>query len=266
MQVKLLKSGYKNDKNFYQAFLNNQMGEYISEDEEVLMNETDDFPIYLGKKRDLEKRQDFLEIVRNLEKDFLTLDRKYSLDERFWHSYLCLYKRDYLLEKYPEIQESEKSFRNIILKKFDWENYLYKGMLAAQYVNDIIKDKDKHEDYYGLILDNLDIFNYVIKYEIFRNAEFLIHFLEIIRDTYVDGIPLSKILKAKIKGRDDLGKDERYGRRVIYEFNKSYPMVLAPMLDKTQLKKYVLNFLRIYYDPKTSLLDEADEIWSEGER
>lgn len=34
---------------------------------------------------------------------------------------------------------------------------------------------------------------------------------------------LGQVLKAKIKNRPDLGKDERYGRRVIFELNKALP-------------------------------------------
>ena len=62
----------------------------------------------------------------------------------------------------------------------------------------------------------------LLNYEIFRNDRFLINLLDV-----TDELGLSKVLKAKIKGRDDLGKDERVGRRVIYEFNKSYPVVMS---------------------------------------
>ena len=60
----------------------------------------------------------------------------YILNEGFWYSLLCVYKRDYLLEKYPQVEEGIRRFNNIVLKKFDWENYIYKCVLAAQYVND----------------------------------------------------------------------------------------------------------------------------------
>ena len=57
---------------------------------------------------------------------------------------------------------------------------------------------------------------------------------------------LSEILKAKIKDRPDLGKDERVGRRVIFELNKSYPVVLAPTLDKEELEVLFLENLKKY--------------------
>lgn len=59
---------------------------------------------------------------------------------------------------------------------------------------------------------------------------------------------LGPVLKAKIKNRPDLGTDERYGRRVIFELNKVYPIVMSPMLDKEMLKEYFLKYLGYYYD------------------
>ena len=70
---------------------------------------------------------------------------------------------------------------------------------------------------------------------------------------------LSKILKSKIKNRPDLGKDERYGRRVIFELNKSYPQVLAPMLNKEQLQVYFMKFLGYYYQNGQELEVATDE-------
>ena len=64
----------------------------------------------------------------------------------------------------------------------------------------------------------------------------------------IDELDLAKVMKAKIKNRPDLGKDERVGRRVIFEFNKSYPVVLSPMLDKESLKEPFLEYLSYYYD------------------
>ena len=89
----------------------------------------------------------------------------------------------------------------------------------------------------------MDMFNYIIKYEIFRNGSFLIKIMDIIDET-----GLSKVLKTKIKNRPDLGQDERYGRRVIFELNKAYPIVMSPMLDEQQLKEYFLKYLGYYYD------------------
>ena len=88
-----------------------------------------------------------------------------------------------------------------------------------------------------------EIFNYIIKYPIFRNAEFTVKIL-----TIIDELDISKIMKAYIPDRPDLGKDPRYGRQVIYELNKNYPIVMAPMMDKEELKVEVLKALSYYYD------------------
>ena len=120
--------------------------------------------------------------------------------------------------------------------------YIYKYILGAQYINDNIEDHNEKIRYYNLIIENLDLYNYIIKYEIFRNDKFLLNILDIIKE-----LDLSKTLKAKIKDRDDLGKDERIGRRVIFELNKSYPVIMSPMMNKEELKDVFLKFLS-YYD------------------
>ena len=248
MEIKLLKSGYKNEK-FYQDFLDDKVNtdEYIS-DESVNINSIPDIPVYLGnfkKSSDDElKIEEFSTMIDILINDFLDLNEDIYMDELFWHSYLCLYKRDYLLNKYPEIKEGFNKFKLVVMKDFDWENYLYKAVLAAKYIVEPGEEANK-DKYARLIMENLDIYNYIIKYNVSKNGNFVKNILDIIDET-----GLSKLLKSKIKdsSRTDLGKDERYGRRVMFEFNKSYPVVLSPMLDKEELKKYVFKFLSYYYD------------------
>ncbi len=257
MIIKLLREGYKSNEEFYHAFLKNEISAYISNEDEVFLSEAPDFPIYLGKLDDESKKQAFLQMIETISSHFLSLDRKYFFGEIFWHSYLCLCKREYLLNSYPEIKENYTFFKNIVIKNFDWENYIYKSVLIAQYVNNGNFPQDRCQKYYHLIIENLDVFNYIIKYEIFRNGPFLLNILDIIEETGT-----SKILKSKIKNRSDLGKDERYGRRVIYEFNKSYPVILSPMLSKDELKPYFLQFLNLYYDGE-EIREEAD-YWLEN--
>ncbi len=245
MEVKLLKKGYKKNEQFYDDFINDQLkykDEYFS-GEVVEINEAPDFPIYMGKGSEEEKRLLFLEAFKVLSWSYLHTDRDLHFDELFWHSLLVTEKREYLLENYPQITSNIKEFNNIVLKKFDWESYIYKCVLGAQYINDIVSSEAERLRYYELLVNNLDVYNYIIKYEIFRNDSFLINILDII-----DEMDLSKVMKAKITGRDDLGKDERIGRRVIFEFNKSYPVVMAPMMDKEDLKKVFLGYLELYYD------------------
>lgn len=244
MEIKILKSGYKNNEEFYQAFLTGELlnhDEYFS-DEVIYIEELPSFPIYMAKGSQDEKRKDFLKAFEIISEYYLDTNRDIHLNELFWHSLLTGYKRDYIIDKYPQVQNGIKEFNNIVIKPFDWENYIYKCVLGAQYINERVQDIDKKERYYNLIIDNLDIYNYILKSEVFRNGNFLINILEII-----DEYNLSDILKGRIKGRDDLGKDERVGRRVIFEFDKAYPVILSPMMEKEELGDLFFEYLNLYY-------------------
>ncbi|WAA13363.1 DUF6339 family protein [Fervidibacillus halotolerans] len=252
MEVRLLKIGYKNNETLYQDFLTGKIknnAEYLT-DETIYIEKFEEFPIYMGRGNESKKKNDFLEAFKIVATTYINYDREIIMNERFWHSLLLTEMQEYILKKYPEVRESESKFKNIVLKKFDWENYIYKTILGAQYIHDNIKDPTDHQRYYELIIDNLDLYNYIIKYEIFRNDAFLINILDI-----VDELNISKLMKTKIPGREDLGEDERYGRRVIFEFNKSYPIVMAPMLEKEELKKYFLKYLSYYYSSALKWLD-----------
>ena len=244
MQVKLLNEEYKVDEQFYKNFLedNLRQSEFVSDEFVNIPEELPDFQIYFANIDKTVRESEYLKTIRIIAQKVINLDRDIVMEERFWHSWLCLYKREYLVEKYPQIMENYDIFKRIVIKKFDWENYIYKAILIAQYVDENVQ-KEQHEKYYHLILQNMDMFNYIIKYEIFRNGSFLIKIMEIIDET-----GLSQLLKSKIKGRPDLGKDERYGRRVIFELNKAYSIIMSPMLDKELLKKYFLKYLRYYYN------------------
>ena len=216
--------------------------EYFS-DEVVYIKEAPDFPIYMGKGSEEEKAVLFKKAFEVMANCYLDTDRDIHMNEMFWYSLLCVHKRDFLLKEYPQISESIKDFHNIVFKKFDWENYIYKCVLGAQYVKDNTNCDDDRDRYYDLIVENLDVYNYMIKYEVFRNDKFIINVLDIIDDR-----GLTKVLKAKVKDRPDLGKDERYGRRVLFEFNKAYPIVMSPMLEKDELEELFMEYLGYYYD------------------
>lgn len=259
MIINLLKEEYKTNSEFYNDFIKNDLRHYedtyIDYDKSIEILEFIEFPIYLAKSSPKMKKRLFCEMISALDKSCRKLDRNYLFDELFWHSYITIYMRDYLLENYPEIKTSEKVFRNIVLKAFNWENYIYKAVISYQYIHRNIENPKERDRYYSLIIENLDVFNYIIKYEIFRNHNFLINILDIIDETET-----SKILKARIKGRDELKEDERYGRRVIYEFNKSYPVLLSPMLSKEDLVEYFLKYLFLYYDNDHDTSDVLDAI------
>ncbi|MEH7086415.1 hypothetical protein V7139_27335 [Neobacillus drentensis] len=254
MEVRLLKKGYKNNEQFYKDFLDDQIHikeDYFS-DEVVFIDQAPNFPVYLAHRDEEVRKELFLEAFNVLSSSYLHTDRDIHFEEIFWHSLLAVTKREYLLEQYPQIAESINHFNNIVLKDFNWENYIYKCVLGAQYINDLVEDYEDRLRYYELLIDNLDMYNYIIKYEIFRNDYFLLNILDIINE-----LNLSKVMKAKIVGRPNLGKDERVGRRVLFEFNKSYPVVMSPMMDKEDLKEYFLTYLNYYYD--MSLLQENSE-------
>ena len=255
MEIRLLKKGYKNNEQFYKDFLEDQLkykDEYFSEDI-VQIDEAPDFPVYLAHRNENDRKELFLEAFEVLSHSYLNTDRDLHFDEVFWHSLLAVRKRDYLLEQYPKISEGINQFNNIVLKDFNWESYIYKCVLGVQYINDAVADPAGRQRYYELLIDNLDMYNYIIKYEIFRNDRFLLNILDII-----DELKVSKIMKSKITGRDDLGKDERVGRRVIFEFNKSYPVIMSPMIEKDDLKELFIENLSSYYD--ISSLEETVEV------
>lgn len=252
MQFKLLNPGYKKNADFYQAFVNEQLAENSEffSNEVVYFPSNKAFPIYMGVKNKGDKKQDFIEAIQVITSDYLQTSRELHFEEIVWHSYFVSCQRDYLIEQYPNILESQADFENIVTKNFDWENYIYKCVLVAEYVADYSKDNDEQKlKLYNLVYDNLDLFNYIIKYPLFRNGDFVLKFLEVI-----DELQISYIMKAKIPNRPDLGKDERYGRRVILELNKSYPVILVPMLEKEELKTEVEKALALYYPQADSVI------------
>ena len=182
MEIKLLKKGYKKNEQFYNDFLNDTIegnDEYFS-DETVYIKEAPDFPIYMAKKSEEIRKQLFLEAFETVGNHYLSSNRELHFDEQFWHSLLVLKKRDFLLREYPEITESITNFNNIVLKNFDWENYIYKTVIGAEYITDLFEDEATRKYYYEVIVDNLDLYNYMIKYEVFRNKQFVINILSIV--------------------------------------------------------------------------------------
>lgn len=254
MEINLLKAGYKKEEKFYEVFLEGRLrdSEFISKERLWIPQELPEFPVFFAIKDKAERERQFIDMIKIVAEYVITMDRDIFMDERFWHSWICMYRRDYLLDLYPQVKEGYRQFKNIILKDFNWENYIYKAILIAQYVADYKAPEDQGHMYH-VILQNMDMFNYIIKYEIFRNGRFLINIMEIIEEA-----GLSKVLKAKIKNRPDLGADERYGRRVIFEFNKSYPIVLGPMLDKESMKAYFFKYLSYYYQGEAVAAEEED--------
>ena len=119
MESKLLSGNYKNDENFYRAFLNDTLwqSEYLSNESKLIPRKLPDFPIYLNRFDSTSYENDYLEMLHAMTAYVLDIDRDITMDECFWHSWLCLYQREYLLEKYPKIKEKYSNFKNIVIKK-----------------------------------------------------------------------------------------------------------------------------------------------------
>lgn len=242
MEVRLLdKQEYKNNKEFYKDFLDDNIKnneEYFS-NEVIELDEAPDFPIYMGVSVNKEDVYRYYNVAfRVLGDHYIKLDKNIYFDETFWHSLFTVYKRDYLLSKYPEIKNGYNTFKRIVLKNFDWENYIYKCLMVVSLAETNFNNNLDKNNFYKLIIDNLDLFNYTIKLAIFRNTNFLENIFSIIGE-----LNLSNLLKSKILSREDLNKDIRYGREMLLYFNRNYPVIMYPTMTKEELKVEVLKFL-----------------------
>lgn len=241
MKVKLLKENYKKNEDIYLDFMNGDIKidkAYFSTEEYEIPNEIPDFPIYLANS----ELEDYISAIKILKKYMVNTNREVHLNGRFWHSYLIQEKREFILKKYPKVKESFKEFNKIVIKKFDWENYIYKCMLLASYIDsENINDEYEMRSFIKTIYNNLDLFNYIIKTSIFRNSKFVYNFFNIIEEEN-----LSAVLKKQIKEGVGLSKDERYGRKVVFELNKKYPIIMSPFLEKDELKSEIYKALRLY--------------------
>lgn len=246
MKIRLLKQGYKTNEQFYHDFLDDKINgntEYFTDDY-VYLDEAPDFPIYMALGSENKKEADFMEAFQVLSKYYITLDKEVWFNGTFWHSLLCTEKREYLLKKYPQIEYSFDDFKNIVTKTFDFKNYIYKCVFGAQCIEDKtsaitdeIERKKEKERYYRLIINNMDFYNYLLNHTIFKNGNFILKMLNII-----DEENLSGTIKKKLNRSNDL----RIGRLITYEFNKNYPLIAYPLMDKEDLKKEVLHYVDVF--------------------
>lgn len=213
--------------------------DHFSEDEFILP-ELRPFPFYLAYKDTNKLEKSFMEAFKIIKEDYIHIDREITMSQQFWHSLLLVNFRNYVIEEHPAVTTNKNRFKNIIIKSLDWENYIYKCLLAVEYAVDNLPEEE-HELFYSAVINNLDLYNYLIKYSVTRNDKFIINVLKI-----VERNNLSILMKSRIKDRPDLGKDERFGRRVIFEFNKDYPVVLSPMMDTDELENLLLDHLSKY--------------------
>ena len=113
-------------------------------------------------------------------------------------------------------------------------------MIAAEYIeNSGLTSEEEKIRISEIIFENLDLYNYLIKYNIFRNKQFILNLLMVI-----DEEGLSEELKKKVE--NEAGKDLRLSRMIVYEMNKRYPVVMYPLLDKEELRDELYNMKKIY--------------------
>jgi len=205
------------------------------------------FPIYLAERDENIRKDKFLLAFEIMRDSYLELGLDLILDKYFWYSLFLTELKEKIKEEYPKSLETEKNFRNIVFKKFDWESYVYKIVLGSKYILEEVENLSEHEKYFELIVKNLDIYNYILKSEIFRNGSFLKKVLDVI-----DKKKCSEIIKSKVKDEVkkrfniDLKNDERVGRRVISEFSKSYPVVFVHALEYNEFEEYFIKYLNMY--------------------
>lgn len=246
MRLRFFNENYlANIDKLYRDFLEDSLNtsEYIAS-EIIELEQIELFPFYLFISNEAERKSNYLKAFDVIDRVYSDLDREIVLDQRFWHSLFMLNYRDYVIKTYPEVLESKTKFENVLLKKFDWENYIYKCLIAVEFVKDN-RDQEQHQKYFKLIVENSDLFNYIIKYNLTRNGKFLLDILDV-----VDKNDLSEILKKKITHRQDLGLDERYGRRVIFEFNRNYPVLMFPSMSYEEIEGFFLLYLKDYLPEK----------------
>lgn len=252
MRINLLKNGYldnkKNGENevtlrIYKDFLNDNISienEYFSDDY-IIIDSAPNFPIYMAPRIKGDIAAMYTEAVVTLMNNYISLDRSIHLNGNFWHSLLLLKKRDYILERYSDYLTDYNDFKNIVLKKLDWENYIYKCVLIAEYLKDseILRSMNDVEPFVYLIFENRDLLNYFMKTRLFRNSDFFIKFFMIIYQE-----KLTEIMKAGLPYEQAKGKDLRYGRLVISELNHSYPVINPHALSIEELTTVIKNILR----------------------
>ncbi len=200
------------------------------------------FPIYIAEGSDEEKKKQFLEGFNTIKLNYLILGKEILLDKIFWYSlFFTKDYRNYIIENYPQTLKSEKKFKNIVLKKFDWENYVYKLVLGADYISEEVVNEEHHDKYFNLIFNNLDVYNYLLKSELFRNGKFMKNILDVI-----DKNNISSDLKKRILDMEKPNVDKRVGREIIASLSQSYPTLFIHDLDYDDFEILFMKFYKQY--------------------
>ena len=83
MRVNLLNEGYKDNKEFYQAFLDDSLWQssYVSEDYINIPEEIPDFRIYFANKDEEVRETEFIDTIKICAEYVIKLDRDIAMDE-----------------------------------------------------------------------------------------------------------------------------------------------------------------------------------------
>lgn len=175
MKIRLLNNGYETDENLYKDFMNNRIdfnADYFSDEYIELGGDLSLFPIYMARLDDDIQVEEYKKAVYTIMEDYLDYGRDVYMNEILWHS-LIMYHCDYLIEKYGDLINSHNNFKNIIIKKFNWESYIYKCIIMAEYLyNSSLDSKEDYDYYIQLFVENMDVFNYIIKYASLKTIYF----------------------------------------------------------------------------------------------
>ena len=160
MKIRLLSESYLKTSKVREDFVNNDIKKEINYSDievDISLDKPVPFPIYYADDKNRKKLmiEAFLvirEYYQNLNQDFL-------MNGTFWQTFILTELREYIIVNYSKVIKSERGFRNLVQKKFDWENYIYKTILLTQYIVDNV-EKENHLKYVELVSDNMDVFNY----------------------------------------------------------------------------------------------------------
>src|SRR5690606_19393662 len=174
MEVKIFNKDYIQSNAFYTDFKKNTLNFNATSEQEIIDDiELIPFPIYLSTHSESERTRMYIEAFNTLKNYYFNLDFDILMKHEFWISLFSTHFRDYLITNYPEIMINEQKFNHVLLKRFDWENYIYKCILMTQFIVDGVIE-DEQIKYVTLVSENLDLYNYLLKYPLFRQQKFVL--------------------------------------------------------------------------------------------
>lgn len=244
MQIRKVDKRFFDSKELRDHFVNGTLMDF----HECLLNDyfdTGDFDIsyfnpYAGNTKSPNNDQIWENLLASVEEIMDGVPASLYEDGSFWFSlFLTRFQID-LMRDYPQLKTSSESLKNILLKGFNWENYIYKAVVIVK-LKHASQSRFGNTDVVDLILDDLDLFNYLIKSPLFRNLGFILNIFELTRR---NAFPVR--LKSQIKSEKYKQKDKRFGRRIVYELNKVYPVLFVQKFEMEELGTKLNEIIRQY--------------------